>query len=71
MKSILENYLKQLTNQNNISLSVPPKPEMGDFAFGVFPLAKVYRKNPNEIAQELLEKISSNKPDFIEKVEQA
>jgi arginyl-tRNA synthetase len=71
MKSILENYLKQLTNQNNISLSVPPKPEMGDFAFGVFPLAKVYRKNPNEIAQELLEKINSNKPDFIEKVEQA
>jgi arginyl-tRNA synthetase len=34
-------------------------------------LAKQFKKNPVEIATELVEKINQNKPDFIEKVEQA
>ena len=36
-----------------IELSVPPKPEMGDFAFGCFPLAQSLEKSPVEIAKEL------------------
>ncbi len=38
-------------------LSDPPRPEMGDLAFGCFPLAKIERKAPPAIAQELAERI--------------
>ncbi len=38
-------------------LSEPPKPEMGDLAFGCFPLAKIERKAPPVIAQELAERV--------------
>ncbi len=71
MQKKLENYLKTLTEVDEIKLSKPPKAELGDFAFWVFPLAKVYKKNPNQIAEELLEKINNDKPEFIEKIEQA
>ncbi|MGL5617074.1 MAG: arginine--tRNA ligase [Sarcina sp.] len=47
-------------------LEVPPKPEMGDYAFPCFQLAKVMRKAPNMIATELSENI--NKEGF-ERVE--
>lgn len=47
-------------------LEVPPKPEMGDYAFPCFQLAKVMRKAPNMISQELSEKINK---DGFEKVE--
>ncbi|ADL52480.1 arginine--tRNA ligase [Clostridium cellulovorans] len=47
-------------------LEVPPKPEMGDYAFPCFQLAKTLRKAPNAIAVEIAEKI--NKEGF-EKVE--
>lgn len=43
-------------------LEVPPKPEMGDYAFPCFQLSKVMRKAPNMIAEELKEKI--NKEGF-------
>lgn len=47
-------------------LEVPPKPEMGDYAFPCFQLAKAMRKAPNMISQELSEKINK---DGFEKVE--
>lgn len=47
-------------------IEIPPKPEMGDYAFPCFQLAKTFRKAPNMIAEELSEKI--NKEGF-EKVE--
>lgn len=47
-------------------IEIPPKPEMGDYAFPCFQLAKTFRKAPNMIAAELSEKI--NKEGF-EKVE--
>lgn len=47
-------------------IEIPPKPEMGDYAFPCFQLAKIFRKAPNMIAEELSEKI--NKEGF-EKVE--
>jgi arginyl-tRNA synthetase len=31
-------------------IQVPPKPELGDFALPLFPLAKIFRKSPQEIA---------------------
>ena len=47
-------------------IEIPPKPEMGDFAFPCFQLAKVMRKAPNMIAAELAEKINK---DGFERVE--
>ena len=38
-------------------IEIPPKPEMGDFAFPCFRLAKVYRKAPQMIAEELKNKM--------------
>jgi arginyl-tRNA synthetase len=49
-------------------IEIPPKPEMGDFAFPCFQLAKTMRKAPNIIAQELKESISS---EGFEKIETA
>jgi arginyl-tRNA synthetase len=37
------------------SFAEPPDPEMGDIAFPVFPLARVFRKAPPKIAAELAE----------------
>ena len=47
-------------------LEIPPKPEMGDYAFPCFKLAKAYRKAPAVIAQELAADIGEQ--DFLESV---
>lgn len=47
-------------------IEVPPNPELGDYAFPVFSLAKVMRKAPNMIAAELAGKISSENFEKIE-----
>lgn len=48
-------------------IASPPKPEMGDFAFGCFKLAKERGKNPAELAKEIAGKIKSG-GDVIESV---
>jgi arginyl-tRNA synthetase len=40
-------------------IEIPPKPEMGDFAFPCFQLAKTLRKAPNMISAELKDKINN------------
>ena len=40
-------------------METPPKPEMGDYAFPCFTLAKTFRKAPNMIAEELVGKIQT------------
>ncbi|MBD7911362.1 MULTISPECIES: arginine--tRNA ligase [Clostridium] len=47
-------------------IEIPPRPEMGDYAFPCFQLSKTMRKAPNMIAEELKEKL--NKEGF-EKIE--
>lgn len=47
-------------------LETPPSPELGDFAFPCFSLAKTLKKSPNQIAQDLTAKIQTND---LEKVE--
>lgn len=47
-------------------IEVPPSPELGDYAFPCFSLAREMKKNPAEIANELSKKIKSNE---LEKVE--
>ncbi|APM38961.1 arginine--tRNA ligase [Clostridium kluyveri] len=47
-------------------IEVPPKPEMGDYAFPCFQLAKVLKKAPNIISKELKDKLHSK---YFEKIE--
>lgn len=42
------------------NLSAPPNPEMGDYAFPCFRLAKTWRRKPNEIAAELAGKLKDS-----------
>ena len=47
-------------------IEIPPKPELGDFAFPCFRLAKTMRKAPQAIAAELAEKIGAQ--DFLSEI---
>ncbi|NEZ46950.1 arginine--tRNA ligase [Clostridium niameyense] len=49
-------------------IEIPPKSEMGDFAFPCFQLAKTFRKAPNMIAAELKESINKEGFESIEVV---
>lgn len=44
----------------NELIEVPSNPEMGDYAFPCFKLAKIYRKAPNMIANEIGEKLGTS-----------
>ena len=47
-------------------IEIPPNPEMGDYAFPCFRLAKTLRKAPPMIAAEISESIEA--PDFIQEI---
>lgn len=49
------------------ALVEPPNPDMGDLAFGCFPLAKALKKGPPQIAQALAKDLAL--PDFVETAE--
>lgn len=66
--TLLSNQIDFLSIEElNQFLEIPPKPEMGDYAFPCFRLAKTFRKSPQAIAEELKEKIGQ--VDFIERVD--
>lgn len=50
------------------SIEIPPNKKMGDFSFPTFRLAKILRKSPVSIAEDLKQKIKS---DLFEKIEVA
>ncbi|MGE4233755.1 MAG: arginine--tRNA ligase [Bacteriovoracia bacterium] len=57
LRSAIFSHLKSLLPEDHeIVLEVPPDPEMGDFAFPTFRLAKALRKAPPIIATELAQK---------------
>lgn len=66
---IASNIAELSTEEVSSLLEIPPKADMGDFAFPCFRLAKIFRKAPNMIAQDIKEKIGEQ--DFLEKVETA
>ncbi|MBU0615951.1 MAG: arginine--tRNA ligase [Nanoarchaeota archaeon] len=65
-KEILK-ILEKETGQKDLNLEIPPDTSLGDFAFPCFSLAKVYKKAPQQIAEELGKKIQLN--EFIDKIE--
>ncbi len=48
-------------------IEVPPSYDMGDFAFPVFSLAKIFRKAPPQIAEDLVGSFGDN--EYFEKIE--
>lgn len=64
---ILSDKIESLTKEDILmQIEIPPSYEMGDYAFPVFSLAKIFRKNPNMIAEEMAASIKS---EYFEKVE--
>ncbi|MEK6875775.1 MAG: arginine--tRNA ligase, partial [Nanoarchaeota archaeon] len=53
--------IKKEVKDAEITLEVPPNPELGDYAFPCFSLAKIYKKNPADIAKDLALKIKKSK----------
>lgn len=67
--NLREEIIKQIkknTNLEEVNLEIPPD-GLGDYAFPCFSLAKIHKKNPIQIAQELAQKIKTS--TSIEKVE--
>jgi arginyl-tRNA synthetase len=70
IKILQKNLNKKLKKEEIENLiEIPPKQEMGDFAFPCFSLAKIERKSPLLISQELTEKIRKDLPKEISGVE--
>ena len=64
--ALITDSIKELDRETvSRILEIPPQEDMGDFAFPCFQLAKIFRKAPTIIAQEVAEKIK--KTDFVSK----
>lgn len=72
MNEKLELYLQKIIQKRfgihlvNIQLSVPPKKDLWDFAFGGFQLSKHLQKDPNYIVAELQSIISEDEESVVE-----
>jgi len=77
MEKLLESLIERIKNsleekfsqfdfsKNNFSLEPTPNSEMGDFGFPCFPLAKIVKKSPQEIAEILAQEIRAD--EIVEK----
>ncbi|WDV47339.1 arginine--tRNA ligase [Clostridiaceae bacterium M8S5] len=64
----LQNEVKEMSIEELEKLvEVPPNYDMGDYAFPCFKLAKIFRKAPNIIAEELAKKLEAN--EYFEKIQ--
>ncbi len=65
---LISQNIEGMTNDDiSLSIEIPPRPEMGDYAFPCFRLAKTMRKAPNMIAADIKEAIGD--VDFLDKIE--
>jgi len=69
-KKVVAERIKQLVDLDietiEALIEIPPKPELGEFAFPCFQLAKTMKKAPNAIAKDLKEKLET---EGFEKIE--
>ena len=61
-KKLVYTLLQNILSTNNeidieSLIEVPANPEMGDYSFPCFKLAKLYRKAPNLIAEDLVKQL--------------
>lgn len=54
--------------KGDIELTVPPNPEMGDFAFACFNLAKEWKISPVDAAKKISSQLTAHSSQMIEKV---
>ena len=71
--NLIAEKIAKITNINIEELKgyieIPPKPEMGDYSFPCFKLAKTLKKSPIVIANEIKDEIETD--DYISKIESA
>ncbi|MDR1148119.1 MAG: arginine--tRNA ligase, partial [Spirochaetaceae bacterium] len=58
-----ENGINETLNINDVIVEKPPKPEMGDIAFPMFPFAKIFKKAPPQIAAAAASSLDASKFD--------
>ncbi|MGB4609522.1 MAG: arginine--tRNA ligase [Saccharofermentanales bacterium] len=66
---IIVNQTELEINEISTLIEIPPKEDMGDYAFPCFRLAKELKKNPAQIAAEFSEKINREVPQWLERTE--
>lgn len=70
LSEVLGKNIPELNEEEILTMiEIPPNSEMGDFAFPCFRLAKVFRKAPNVIANDIAQNL--DKEEFIKSVEAA
>lgn len=68
LAEIIAEHVEGLSPEDILSLlEIPPKPELGDYAFPCFRLAKTMHKAPNLIAEDLKNTLTG-KLDFVEEI---
>ena len=71
LRQSIEKILTDAGVSGELTLSTPPKPDMGDVAFGCFALAQGMGKNPAKIAKQLSEDIDLSNQDLVQSVSAA
>jgi len=57
----LENILKSIGYEDQVKLNVSNRPDLGDYQYnGAFKLAKIYKKSPIQIADEIIRVLENN-----------
>ncbi|WP_425475007.1 arginine--tRNA ligase [Anaeromonas frigoriresistens] len=65
---LINKNVEEMSKEELLGLiEVPPNYEMGDYAIPCFKMAKIFRKAPNVISQEIVEMIGDNK--YFEKIQ--
>lgn len=65
---LINKNVEEISKEEILGLiEVPPNYEMGDYALPCFKMAKIFRKAPNMISQEIVDMIGENK--FFERIE--
>ena len=66
LTTIISSHISNLYGDTSFSpaLSAPPKPEHGEYCFGVFTLAKPLGKSPNIIAEEIANELRKDTANF-------
>lgn len=64
LKEVLEELFKTEISPNDLSLEMPPKKELGDYAFPCFWLSKLLKKWPAQIWQEIIDFVNKNQDKY-------
>ncbi len=65
-KKAIESVLREMASSDDIpelSMGLPPRSDMGDVAFPMFPYAKMLHKAPAAIATDVMEKLKDSHPE--------